>query len=317
LIRTIAVGMNGQLTTNLPVEKLTSPDILWYWVDFYSPTEEETKILSSHFKFHPLAIEDCFQFLQRPKLDYYEGYRFFVVDGLNPITLRSEEVDVFLATNYLVTFHTKKLAELETTWERVVNGENPEGLEPVKVFHLLLDKIVDNYFPILYKIEDRLDQIQQLEQRSNRALMNEVFDIRRDLHRLRKSVFPMRDLLYRILNSERIEIPKEQKMYFADIYDHLLKLAEMVESNRDVTSDIRDSYISLNSNRMNNIMMTLTIISAIFIPLTFIAGVYGMNFVNMPELTWHYGYYIVLLFMAGIGISMFWWFKKKGWLGDD
>ncbi|MCY9021242.1 magnesium and cobalt transport protein CorA, partial [Priestia megaterium] len=127
------------------------------------------------------------------------------------------------------------------------------------------------------------------------------------------TILPMRDLLYRIINSERLHIPAEQKAYFNDIYDHLIKLTSMVEANRDMTSDMRDNYLSLNANRMNSIMMTLTIISSIFIPLTFVVGLYGMNFDHMPELHWHYGYYIVLGIMGLMTIGMILWFKRKGW----
>lgn len=144
--------------------------------------------------------------------------------------------------------------------------------------------------------------------------MNDVFDIRSDLLKLRKTILPMRDLLYRIINSERLHIPAEQKAYFNDIYDHLIKLTSMVEGNRDMTSDMRDNYLSLNANRMNSIMMTLTIISSIFIPLTFVVGLYGMNFDHMPELHWHYGYYIVLGIMALMTIGMILWFKQKAGL---
>lgn len=123
----------------------------------------------------------------------------------------------------------------------------------------------------------------------------------------------MRDLLYRILNSERLPDFKKHKLYFSDIHDHLLKLSHMIESSRDMTSDMRDSYLSVNSNRMNKNMIVLTVITTIFIPLTFIVGIYGMNFENMPELKWKYGYFLVLGIIAFVGISMFLWFKRKGW----
>ena len=123
----------------------------------------------------------------------------------------------------------------------------------------------------------------------------------------------MRDLLYRTLNSDRLPGFKEHKIYFSDIHDHLLKLSDMIESSREITSDLRDSYLSINSNRMNTNMMVLTVITSIFIPLTFVAGIYGMNFEYMPELTWKYGYFMALGIMTCIGISMFLWFKRKGW----
>lgn len=317
LIRTLAITKEHQLLQDITMEQLADSRIAWYWVDFNSPTEEEARLLDIHFKFHPLAIEDCFHFLQRPKLDYYDGYSFLVLHGLDPNTLEANEVDIFLGSNYIVSYHIKPSSEVDMTWERVKGEGYFQKLNSVHTFHLLLDKIVDQYFPTLYQTEDRLDELEDLEQKSRRAVMDEVFEIRSDLLRLRRSIFPMRDLLYRILNSERIEIPKEQKAYFGDIYDHLLKLAEMVESNREITSDIRDSYISLNSDRTNHIMMTLTVISAIFIPLTFIAGVYGMNFKYMPELTWKYGYFGILGFMGVVGLGMYWWFKKKGWFGES
>jgi len=182
------------------------------------------------------------------------------------------------------------------------------------IAYAVLDQLVDDYFPIVYEIEDKLNEIESRDAKKSIALlMNDVFDIRSDLLKLRKTILPMRDLLYRIINSERLHIPAEQKAYFNDIYDHLIKLTSMVEANRDMTSDMRDNYLSLNANRMNSIMMTLTIISSIFIPLTFVVGLYGMNFDHMPELHWHYGYYIVLGIMALMTIGMILWFKRKGW----
>jgi magnesium transporter len=120
-------------------------------------------------------------------------------------------------------------------------------------------------------------------------------------------------LLYRIINSERLAGQKDRLVYFTDIYDHLLKLSDMIESNREITADMRDSYMSINSNRMNKIMKTLTVSTSIFLPLTFLVGVYGMNFHNMPELSWSYGYYTLLIIMAIIGCGMILWFRKKGW----
>lgn len=143
--------------------------------------------------------------------------------------------------------------------------------------------------------------------------MDEVFDIRSELSKLRRTVMPMRDLLYRIINSERMTQVSDQKIYFQDIYDHLLKLAELIEANRDFTSDIRDSYISINSDRMNQVMMTLTVITTIFMPLTFIAGVYGMNFEHMPELEGKYSYYIVLGVMFILAMVMTIFFQRRGW----
>lgn len=201
---------------------------------------------------------------------------------------------------------------MEDAWAKI-SGQN-KGVDqgPIYAAYLIMDKLVDQYFPSVYQIEDQLNDIEnKVRSESIQALMDDIFEIRSKLLKLRRTIVPMRDLLYRVINSERIEGIKEHLFYFKDVHDHLLKLSEMIDSNRDVTADMRDSYISLNSNRMNTIMKTLTVITTIFMPLTFIAGIYGMNFENMPELKWQWGYFIVLALMFAIGFGMFTWFRKK------
>src|SRR5690606_26332677 len=178
----------------------------------------------------------------------------------------------------------------------------------------VLDEIVDNYFPIVEKIEDVLNDIDEnSNRRAMKLLLQDLYDTRHDLLSIRHVVSPMRDLLYRILNSERLKNIRPNMEYFSDIHNHLIKLSEMIEENRELTTDIRDSYLSLNAHQTNRIMQVLTLITTIFMPLTFIAGIYGMNFVNMPELEWEYGYFGTLIAMLLIGTGMFVWFKSKGW----
>lgn len=148
---------------------------------------------------------------------------------------------------------------------------------------------------------------------SMNILLDELFDLRQRLLKLRHAIHPIRDLLYRILNSHHLTRINERRAYFADIYDHLLKLSEMVNSNREITNDIRDNFISLNSYQQNKVIQILTVITSIFAPLTFIAGIYGMNFVNMPELEWQYGYFAILGIMLFITFLMILYFRKKGW----
>jgi len=287
-------------------------DDQWIWVDFSLPKEEEIQLLSDVFHFHPLAIEDCLHFLQRPKLDYYDGYNFYVLHALNQETSEVEEVDLFVSGRFLVSFHQDPIVEIDEVWNRILVSKKIDS--PAQLFYHILDKIVDMYFPVAYNIEDALGDLEdELEGRIKRDLIDQIFDTRKDLVKLRRSFQSTRELVYRMLNSERLQEVAEHKIYFNDIYDHLLRLAEIVDSSLELTADMRDSYFSLNSNRMNSIMMTLTVISAIFIPLTFIVGVYGMNFDNMPELHWHYGYYGVMVIMLVIGVCMMIWFARKGW----
>lgn len=315
MIHTIGLTDEDELIFDFPLSEIHTRNFIWYWIDFDKPTGEETNLLYSFFQFHPLAIEDCLQRLQRPKLNYYEDYTFFVLHAIRDDTMEAEEVNMFFGENYIVTFHFNELIELENAKERIV--VNPTKWEEGHVFvaYQIIDKLVDNYFPILYKIEDHLNDIEEkLSPTTVHLSMDFVFDVRSDLLRLRRTIIPMRELIYRILNSEVLSLNKVERAYFSDIHDHLLRLVEILELNRELTSDIRDSQLSINSNQMNRIMMTLTIISSVFIPLTFIAGVYGMNFDSMPELHWRYSYLVVLIIMLVIGITMIFWFKHKGWL---
>lgn len=314
MIRTFGFKKDSEPYFNFNLDSLSDHDLQWYWVDFNNPSEPEIELLRKYFDFHPLAIEDCLLSLNRPKLDYYEGYSFFILNALRRDTLGPTEISLFVAQNYIISFHTESLSEIDDAWERVTGNRCHWDKGPTFVAYKILDKIVDQLFPAVYKLEDTLDGLDSnLDNKSIHKLLDEVFEIRGDLLKLRKIVYSMRDLLYRTLNSERLPDFKEHKIYFSDIHDHLLKLSDMLESSREITSDLRDSYLSINSNRMNTNMMVLTVITSIFIPLTFVAGIYGMNFEHMPELTWKYGYFMVLGIMASIGISMFLWFKRKGW----
>ncbi|WP_028610929.1 magnesium/cobalt transporter CorA [Paenibacillus harenae] len=314
MIHTLAITEDFQIKQNVSLGELHNPDIDWYWVDFDCPTDEEIAYLDHFFHFHPLAIEDCLHLLQRPKLDHYDNINFFVLHALNSRSLEAEEVDIFLGDKFLVTFHLKPQDEIDAVRTHLLSHKDSLNKGPVYVHYKILDKITDQYFPSVFQIEDTLHNLENnTEDVSSNLLMDELFDIRSDLLKIRKTIVPMRDLLYRIIGTDKIIDNKQMLAYYKDIYDHLLKLSDMVEANREMTSDIRDSYISINSYRMNNIMKTLTVITTIFMPLTFIAGLYGMNFDRMPELHWPFGYYLVLILMVTIGVSMYMWFKIKGW----
>lgn len=314
MIRTFGIKKDSETSFNFDLNSLTVNDFQWYWVDFSNPTEPEIELLRQYFNFHHLSLEDCIFSLNKPKLDYYEGYSFFILNALRSDTLGPREICLFVEQNYIISFHMESSCEIEEAWERVTKDRSKWEKGPIFVAYQILDKIVDQFFPAVYEIEDKLDGIDSnQENKSIHKLIDEVFQIRGDLLKLRRIVSSMRDLLYRILNSERLPDFKEHKIYFSDIHDHLLKLSDLIESSREITSDLRDSYLSMNSNRMNTHMMVLTVITTIFIPLTFVAGVYGMNFDYMPELNWKYGYFIILGIMTFIGLSMFLWFKRKGW----
>ncbi|MBP3953269.1 magnesium/cobalt transporter CorA [Bacillus suaedae] len=318
MIRFFGISKENQLVNNISLVDVDLSQYIWYWVDFDQPTDDEIQHLGETFHFHPLAIEDCIHRLQRPKLDYYGDHTFYVTHSLRENEEEKEfindELNFFVGENYIVSFHRMPAPEIDQVRERLLAQKDYNNMDPFYVFYQVLDKIVDNYFPLIYKIEDELDRIEKNTQnKSMNHLLNELFDTRYLLLNLRHTVHPMRDLLYRMLNSTHLNGVKERREYFSDIYDHLLKLAEMVMSNREITADIRDSYLSLNAHQTNNVMKVLTIITSIFAPLTFIAGIYGMNFENMPELTWKYGYFLALGLMGVSGVVLLLWFRSKGW----
>ena len=315
MIKICAITKNNELLINQSLEAMQNSSIAWFWVDFFQPNEEELQHLADFFHFHPLAIEDCLDdLIQRPKIDHYEKYQFIIIHALRQQDFRPIELDLFVGDHWLVTFHKEEIRELSAVWESIISDSTIQH-SPFFLMHKLIDKMVDEYFPPVYELENILDAIEDNTKNESIAdLIDQLFDLRADLSRLRRTILPMRDLLYRMINSERLSYLKEQHLYFNDVYDHLLKLTELLETYRDFSSDIRDNYLSVNSNNMNTTMMTLTVITTIFMPLTFIVGVYGMNFEHMPELGWRYGYFFVLAVMALIALMMFRFFVKKGWL---
>jgi magnesium transporter len=313
MIHTFALTQDNTLKQGVEINQVNSPEYKFFWVDLDQPTEQEIRLLTDFFHFHPLAIEDCLHFIQRPNMSFYDNVLFFVLHSLNESSLKCEEVDVFVGENYVVSFHLQNEPAMKEVIGKVSSIKDINKMGPLFILHTIIDELVDHYFPIMHQIEDKLTAFEENEARS-RKVIDEVYDIRADLIRLRKTIIPMRDLLYRIVNSGRIRDTGQYQHYFADIYDHLMKLTDMLNGTQEITADMRENFMSVQSYKMNSIMMTLTVFTTIFMPLTFIVGVYGMNFENMPELHWRYGYFIVLVFMGLIAIGMSVWFYRKGWL---
>jgi magnesium transporter len=316
VIRILAYSKSGEVLEDFTLEdvKQKRSELAWYWIDFNEPTLQEANELKN-LGFHELAIQDCLHLQQRTKLDDYEDYHFFVVNAIDKDNLKLKEIDIFQHHQYVVTFHYKTQPEIDKVWERMKNDKNAQSLGSRYICYKIMDKITDSFFPIAENLEDRLTEIGVRPERHGRMKdqMNELFHIRRKLLRLRHVVYPLRDLVFRITQSSHLHGSDEERRYYMDIYDYLSRLSSTIDSSREMASDIRDNHISLNSNRMNTIMMTLTLFTTIFMPLTFIAGLYGMNFEFIPELKWRYGYFMVLGIMLVISFTMFVWFKRKGW----
>jgi magnesium transporter len=316
MIRILAYSKSGEIRKDLTLEDIQEKrsELAWYWIDFNEPTLKEANELHN-LGFHKLAIQDCLHLQQRTKLDDYEDYHFFVINSINKDNLKPQEIDLFHHHQYVVTFHYKPQEEIDTVWERIQYDENAQSLGSKYICYKIMDKIADSFSPIAEKLEDRLTEIGMRSERTVRMKdqMNELFHIRRKLMRLRQVIYPLRDLVYRITQTAHLYGNDEERRYYMDVFDYLSRLSSLIDSSREMASDIRDNHISMNSHRMNTIMMTLTLFTTIFMPLTFIAGLYGMNFEYMPELKWRYGYFMVLGVLLTTGLIMYGWFKRKGW----
>ncbi len=284
----------------------------WVWIDLSSSTKEEAAELFHYYRFHPLAVEDCLDAInQRPKVDFFDEYMFLVIYALKENYLM-EELDIFVNERFIITYHQKAIMEIDEVWKNAIN--NPAET-PIDILHKLIDKVVDEYFPKAYDIEERLNALEEnADLLSIKELINHLYDLRMIIFRIRRVILPMNDLLYRITHTEKMTLISEKQYYFNDVYDHLLKLREMIEGYRDFSADLRDNYMSVSSNNMNETIMALTIITTIFMPLSFIAGLYGMNFSFMPMAEWRNGFWYVMIVMGISAILMVIFFMAKGWL---
>jgi magnesium transporter len=231
-------------------------------------------------------------------------------------SIESEQVSLILGKNFLFTFQEKPGDVFEPVRDRLRHHKGRiRTLGPDYLAYALIDAIVDNYFLVLEKMEDRIEVLEErLVQNPSDDILQTLHRLKREMIYLRKAVWPLRELLSGLERSESTLIQQSTRVYLRDVYDHTIQIIDTIESYRDIISGMLDTYLSSVSNKMNEVMKVLTIISTIFIPLTFIAGIYGMNFVYMPELSWKWSYPLVWLLMIGVGSIMVVFFRKKKWL---
>jgi len=273
-----------------------------------------------HFDIHPLILEDIVNTGQRPKFEDVEKHIFIVLKMLyfddNSQTVQSEQVSIVLASNYVISFQEKIGDVFEQIRDRIRNARGRiRKMGPDYLMYVLLDAIVDSYFGILEKLGEKIELMEEeLVGDPTEKTLKQIYDLKREMVFLRKSVWPLRELVSGITRSESSLIIETTGVYLRDVYDHTIQVIDTVESFRDMLSGMLDIYLSSVSNRMNAVMKVLTIIATIFIPLTFITGIYGMNFTFMPELDWQLGYPFSLLVMLAIGMVMVVYFRMKKWL---
>lgn len=291
------------------------------WINVDGLGDESTiRQLGQMLNLHPLALEDVVSLRQRSKVDDYESTLYTAIRmlSINEDRLAGEQVSFFLGKNFVLTFQETAGDCLDPVRERLRNTAGRiRAVGADYLLYALIDAIIDAYFPVLEIYDRRLEEMEErIIEHPDASIMSLLFTVKHDLTSLRRTLWPVREMAGALAHHESDLITSSTLVYLRDCQDHAVQLLELAESYRETGSSLMDFYLSSISNRMNEIMKVLTIIATIFIPLTFIAGIYGMNFDNMPELHTRYGYFISLGVMAALGLAMFAWFVHKGWLSS-
>jgi len=294
-----------------------------FWVDIEQPSEADDHLLLDTFHFHPLTVEDCRANRHHPKVEEFPDYIYFIVHAVrtdaSPDRFNTVELDGFLGRNYVLTYHHEKFVSIDKVKQTVRSSPVTCQRGATFLLHSIIDSIVDDYLPVM---DDFDEQINKLEDniftlhRANEQILGEILGLKRSVLRLRRISSKQLEVLYRMSHGQFQLISGPVLPFFRDIYDHLVRVTDLAESYRDLIGGSLEAYLSVVSNRLNEIMKVLTIFSAIMLPLTFIAGVYGMNFDNMPELHSRYGYYTVWVIMVVVSVGMLGLFWRRGWIGS-
>ncbi len=295
-----------------------------FWLDLEAPSEADDHILLDVFKFHPLTVEDCRANRHSPKIEEFPGYIYYILHAVktdaSPDHFNTIELDGYLGDNFVVTYHHESFSSIKRVKQAVI--ASPIGCQRGSAFllHQIVDNIVDDYLPVMDDFDERINKLEDeifTLRRADNSILESILHLKRGVLRLRRISARQLDVIYRMSHGQFALISGPVLPFYRDIYDHIGRVTDLAENYRDLITGALDAYLSVVSNRLNEIMKVLTIFSAIMLPLTFIAGVYGMNFDNIPELHTRYGYYGVWVVMITITTGMLLMFWKRGWIGKQ
>ncbi len=294
----------------------------FFWLDLDGVDEDAAGLLRDRFGFHPLAVEDAEHFGQRPKIEEYGGFTYLVIYGADPAASRPVETHVFYSDKHVVTVHRGQCAPLDAVRARLSRHRTDELSPPqVAVLYLVVDQLVDSFFPVLARFDDRIDEIEDdILKLPTESQLGELFDMKRTLVALRKVVTPQRDMFATVLSGVGVlaGMTPEDERYFRDLYDHLIRISDLVDSYRDLLTGAMDTHLSTVSNRLNVVMKQLAIIATLFLPLSFLTGFFGQNFsllvnhaLNHDWTFWAFGVGLEVVAVAGLLLL----FRRRGWMG--
>lgn len=323
--RVLELGPDGSVAEHSGTEHVAPPPTgVTRFIDLENADSAALELLRTRFGFHPLAIEDCAHLDQRPKLEEYRDHLFLVTQGF---TCPSEkvrklvlhELHAFLGERYLVTVHASPMPALEHVWLRLVNDAKAFSRGVDFVYYLIADLLVDGHFPLIDRIADELEELEDVVlQRPAKRQLTRIFQLKRHLVAMRKVLSPQRDTMAMLARRGDGHVQERTALYFRDVYDHLARLVESIEANRDLLGNAVDAYLSAVSNRTNEVMKYLTLLSAVFLPLAFVVGFFGQNFEDLPFFPdWVRSdalMHVMIALCAGTPLGMYLWFRRKHWL---
>lgn len=327
MIRILHRTSDGQIRTDLQVGDLASTlgagGLLW--LDFEAePPEVCEPILRQVFAFHPLAIDDALVESHVPRVDDWGHYLYLVLPATAladraGLRVEAHELDAFLGANYLVTHHDQPLESLDRVWDSC--QRDPRHLEKAAdhVLYKIVDELAASYMSVVERMDEAIDRVEdEVFDRPTPATLERIFSLKRSLLQLRRILLPQREVLNKLARGDFAVIDTEDRVFFRDVYDHLVRMHDITESMRDLVSGTLDTYLSVINNRMNDIMKTLTVITTLFMPISFIAGFFGMNFFEptapFPAWTEQPAFYLTLSAIATTPFAMFLWIRRRGWL---
>jgi magnesium transporter len=302
-------------------ELLRNPEAV-IWVDMQTPSLADDRVLLDLFKFHPLTVEDCRAYRQAPKIEEFPDYLYFIVHAVqtdtSPDHFNTIELDGYLGPNYVITYHHEAFPSIDRVKQAVRSSPISCQRGAAFLLHQIIDNVVDDYLPVMDDFDERINKLEDdifTLRRADNSILESILHLKRSVLRLRRISSRQLDVIYRMSHGQFALISGPVLPFYRDIYDHIGRVTDLAENYRDLIGGALDAYLSVVSNRLNEIMKVLTIFSAIMLPLTFIAGVYGMNFDYMPELHYRYGYFAVwgvMIMVAAFMLLVFW---KRGWIG--
>ncbi len=313
----------GAVQSNLTAAQMT--DVLHsgkglLWVDICEIGDADVKLLAEVFQFHRLAIEDCVEpQIHPPKIDDYSDYLFVIVHGINYLAGASEVVEtaelaLFIGPNYVVSNHNDPLYSVDEMRHQVESNDRALRRGSDYLAYQLIDALVDNVLPTIDLMSDVAEQVEeQALTTTNPGTLQSIQRLKRSVRDIHRAMVPQREMLNRISRGEFALIRQQTLVFFRDIYDHLVRIEDLNMNIRESADNATASYLSAVANRQNETMKVLAVVGAIFLPLTLLAGIYGMNFDNMPELHWHQGYFMVLGFMISVIVGALILFWRRGW----